>query len=381
VTTSTDGAAETPSAQVADEVVGPTSADAKVDDKPDRHLWSHLFNVVALIVGSVALVYMIKNLGITNAEAIIASAGRWFPVIIALDVVATCLDAAAIHVFMRPEARMVSYVRVLAAQASGRAISLLTPGGVIGEATKITMLVSHAPKARVVSAIALFDLATLYLSVAIILVGVPLTVSLVDLPRDLELIVWIGLVVVVALVVGIALVIRRGAAGTVLDIAGGLRFVSKERIAKWKTKLGDIDEHLRELHGDRSPGTHLGFALVGVSRIATWMTTGVILYAVGVNLTGTLLIGVFSCGVLVTWVSSVVPLGLGIADGTNYALYNVLGATGNLGLAATMLDRARSVCVALLGLIAMGIAHLANRISIRRRHRQIDALRDKLAVR
>jgi len=77
----------------------------------------------------------------------------------------------------------------------------------------------------------------------------------------------------------------------------------------------------------------------------------------------------------------VVPLGLGIADGTNYALYNVLGATGNLGLAATMLNRARSVCVALLGLIAMGIAHLANRISIRRRHRQIDALRDKLAVR
>lgn len=386
MSSSSDTTPKSPSAEVAEEIIGPTKAEAKADakdaaakgDKPERHLFTHLFNLAALVVGTIALVFMIRNLGIDNAKDIIARVGPWFPIIVGLDIVATLLDAAAIHAFMRPEARMVSYVRVLAAQASGRSISLLTPGGVIGEATKMTMLVSHAPKSRVVSAIALFDLATLYLSVAILIVGVPLTVTLVDLPRQLELIVWIGLAVMIALVVGIGFVIRRGAAGTVLDIVGKLRFISKERIAKWKDKLGDIDEHLRELHGDRSPGTHLGFALVGVSRIATWLTTGVILYAVGVPITGTLLIGVFSCGVLVTWVSSVIPLGLGIADGANAALYGVLGASGPLGIAATNVDRARSVCVAILGLVAMGVAHLVNRISIARRHRHLDELRERL---
>src|SRR5262249_4338255 len=150
------------------------------------------------------------------------------------------------------------------------------------------------------------------------------TVALVDLPHQLEVVIWVGFAVVLGLVGGIAVIIRRGAVGTVLDVIGGLRFVSKERVAKWRGQLRDLDPHLKELHGDRSPGTHAGFGLVGVSRVISWATTAVILHAVGVQITATLLIGVFSCGVLVGWISSIVPLGLGIADGTNFALYNVL---------------------------------------------------------
>jgi hypothetical protein len=349
--------------------------------KPERHLASHVFNLAVFVIGLGVLVWMMYSLGWTGITSVFRRAGVWFPIIIGLDVLAMCCDAAAIHQFMRPEARMVSYVRVLAAQASGRAISLLTPGGVLGEATKVTMLVSHAPRSRVVSAIALFDLASLYLSVGVLIVGVPLTVALVDLPHDVAVVVWTGLAVVIALVVGLAALIHRGAVGTILDALGKLRIVNRERLAGWRTKLEDIDKHLRELHGDRSPGTHAGFALVGLSRVLTWATTTAILHSIGVTITPTLLIGVFSCGVLVGWISAVVPLGAGIADGTNYALYNVLGATGSYGLEATGLDRARSVTVALLGLLAMGIAHTLNRISIARRHRHVDDLRERLPVR
>jgi len=349
--------------------------------KPERHLASHIFNVAVFVVGLGALAVMMYSLGWSGIADVFRSAGVWFAIIIGLDVLAMCCDAAAIHQFMRPEARMVSYVRVLAAQASGRAISLLTPGGALGEATKVTMLVGHAPHARVVSAIALFDLASLYLSVGILIVGVPLTVALVDLPHAVAVVVWTGLAVVIALVVALAAVIHRGAVGTALDALGKLRFVKRERLDGWRTKLSDIDKHLRELHGDRSPGTRAGFALVCVSRLLTWATTTAILHSIGVAITPTLLIGVFSCGVLVGWISAVVPFGAGIADGTNYALYNVLGATGSFGLAATSLDRARSVAVALLGIIVMGVAHTVNRISIARRHRHADELRDKRAVR
>jgi hypothetical protein len=344
----------------------------------DRHLASHVFNLVVLAIGIVALVVLMHELGIADAEEVLSRAGAWFPVILALDVLSMCFDAAAIHAFMRPEARMVSFPRVLAAQASGRAISLLTPGGALGEATKVTMLVGHAPRDRVVSAIVLYNLASLYLSVAILAVGVPITLMLVRLPSDVAIVVYIGLAVVVPVVVLIAVIVHRGALGTVLDAAAGIRVISHDRAARWKTKLAGIDQHLRELHSNRSPGTKTGFAFIAISRVVTCAGTAMMLHAIGASVTVTLLVGVWSVGVLVGWVSAVVPFGVGIADGANFALYDVLGATGANGLFATMLDRARTIAVSLLGLLAMGIAHAINRVSIARRHRHLAELREQL---
>src|SRR5262245_28962583 len=117
--------------------------------KPEKHLASHVFNVAVFVVGAIALGFMMDKLGWDNARRVFAGVGAAFFVAVAFDVGALAFEAAAIHSFMRPEARMVRYLRVLAAQASGRAINILTPGGALGEATKITMLVASAPKARV----------------------------------------------------------------------------------------------------------------------------------------------------------------------------------------------------------------------------------------
>jgi hypothetical protein len=344
----------------------------------DRHLASHIFNLIVLVVGIVALAALMHELGLADAEEVLSHAGAWFPLILALDLTSMCFDAAAIHAFMRPEQRMVSYPRVLAAQASGRAISLLTPGGALGEATKITMLVGHAPRARVVSAIVLYNLASLYLSVAILVVGVPLTLTMVHLPGEIAVVVWVGLALVLPLVALISVIVHRGAVGTVLDAAAGIHAISRERAARWKTKLVEIDKHLRELHTDRGPGTKTGFLYIGISRVVTWTATAVMLHAIGATVTAELLVGVWSVGVLIGWVAALVPFGIGIADGANFALYDVLGATGAHGLFATMLDRARRVAVSLIGLSAMGVAHALNRISIARRHRHIAELREQL---
>ena len=68
-----------------------------------------------------------------------------------------------------------------------------------------------------------------------------------------------------------------------------------------------------------------------------------------------------SLGILITFLSNVVPLGLGIADGTNYALYGVLGSTGPIGLIYTMINRARTVVLAAMGLAVLLIANLVDR--------------------
>jgi hypothetical protein len=92
-----------------------------------------------------------------------------------------------------------------------------------------------------------------------------------------------------------------------------------------------------------------------------------------------LLVGVLSVGVLVSWMSAVVPFGIGIADGSMYALFDVLGASGAHGVFVTMLGRARSLSIALIGLAIMAVAHSANRVSVGRRNRRIAARSAELA--
>lgn len=333
----------------------------------DRHLVSHIFNIVVFVVGGVALVFLMRSLGITNARRVFSDVGPWLGLIVGLDLAAMACDAGAIHAFMAPEARMVSYVRVLAAQASGRAINVLTPGGALGEATKIAMLVGHAPRDRVVSAILQYNLVTLYLSVVVLIIGVPVTAGLVDLPARVAIVAWVGLVVVVAAVIALAVVIRRGAARTLLAGARSVRVLSAARVQAWTARLVDLDRDLRDLHDNRSPGTGRGVALLVGSRLCSWAATTTVLAAVGAPISATLLVGVFSVGILIGWISSIVPLGVGIADGGNYALFGVLGATGAHGLLVTMLGRVRSLVVALIGLGVMAVAHTATRITLARR--------------
>jgi hypothetical protein len=346
------------------------AAPAGVAAPPERHLASHVFNLAVLAAGTVGLAVLLNRLGWQNAHDVLAGVGGWFGVIVGLDLVGLALDAAAIHAFMRPEARMVSYWRVLAAQASGRAINIFVPGGVVGEATKVAMLVAHAPKYRVLSSIVLFNLATFYISVAIVAIGVPITAAAVDLPHELAVAVWSALAVLIALVVALGAIIRRGALDAAATALRRLRIVSPARLTAWRARIASLDAHLQELHADQSPGVRSALALLGLSRLVAWTATATVLHAVGVPLHPALLVGVLSVGVLISWASAVVPLGLGISDASNYALFDLLGASGAHGVFVTLLGRARSLTIGLVGLAVMGAAHAANRISVGRRNRR-----------
>jgi uncharacterized membrane protein YbhN (UPF0104 family) len=341
----------------------------------ERHLLSHIFNIAILVVGATALAWMLHRLGFQTVRTVLAGVGWWFAIIVACDLAALACEAAAIRELMRPEARMAKYWRILAAQMSGRAINILTPGGALGEATKISMLVSAAPRGRVVSSIVMLNLASFYLSVAIVIVGVPITALLVDLPHNLQLVVWIGLAVVLVIVIALVILIQRGAVTTLLQAAHGIGLLSAERTARWSAKLGDLDRHIRELQSKRSsPGTRTGLLFICAARLCSWTATTLVLYAVGVDIHFTLLAGVFSVGVLISWMSAFIPFGLGVADGGNYALFNVLGAAGAAGVFVTLLSRARSLTLAMLGLLVMAAGHAANRFDVRRRNRLIARL-------
>ncbi len=330
-------------------------------DRRQPHPAARAVNLIALAVGVVALVFVVRALGWNGMRQAIVGTGGWFAVIAAIDLIGSSCDSLGVYAFVRPHTP-VRYRHVFAAQLSGIAINRLTPGNTIGEPVKVAMLVREdVPGDVAVSAIMLFQLVTLYVGIAVIAIGVPLSALMLDLPADIERAVWIALAVLIAVAVALAILVRRGALGVLVSLLARIRVISTARATRWHGAVASIDERVMRIGQLRAPG--LGLALVGVigSRVANLAGTVVVMHAGNIPLTAPLIVASLSVGILVTWLSNVIPLGLGIADGTNYVLYGIFGATPIAGLLFTMVNRFRTVVLALSGLLVMAIANALHR--------------------
>jgi hypothetical protein len=334
----------------------------------------HVLNLCALVVGAVAFVFLLRQVPPAEMLAMIQRAGGWLAIGVGLAFVATFLDAAALHAFMRPEARTVSYWRVLAAQASGLAVNLLTPGGKLGEATKVTLLVGHAPRDRVVSSVLLFNMAYLYVAIALLVVGIPVAEVVLDLPQTLAVVLAVVSGAILLAGVGLGVLVHRGMLGSFVAAARSLRMLGRERGARVIARLEAIDRHLRELHVGQSPGTRLGMLLVVSSKACVWGQTYVTLRAAGAEPGALVMLMVLSAGTVIDWVASVVPLGIGVADGSNYALYGLLGLGPMLGVSVTGLRRAQQAAVAGVGIAVLLGMNAAEQVGLSRRRARLRTL-------
>lgn len=325
-----------------------------------RYRASTVFNAVALVVGAVALAVVTHHLGWEGVRQVVLGTGAWFLVIAVIDVASALCDAFAIHGFLRPTVR-VSYRRVLAAQLGGMAINRLTPASTLGEPVKVAMLVRALPVEPAVSAIVMFNLTTMYVGIAAIALGVPITALLLDLPAQVALAAWIGLAVVVAFGIAVLLLVRRGALATLVEALVAVRAISAARGARWRAKVAAIDARLGGIADTRRSGLRRGLAGVLGSRVLNWAGTVVVLHAADIPMTAPLVVAMLGVGILITWMSNIIPLGLGIADGTNYILYGLLGAAPVAGLLFTMVNRLRTVVLALIGLTVLAVASALDR--------------------
>jgi uncharacterized protein (TIRG00374 family) len=322
-----------------------------------QHRKKQLFHVGVLAVGVIVLSVLVRELGWAGIRRAVTGTGAWFGVMAAIDLASACCDAFAIQAFLTPRLR-VRYRTVFAAQLSGMAINRLTPGNSLGEPVKITTLARTVPTSLAVSAVVMFNITTVYVSIAVIVLGVPITLLLLDLPREVEVLIWSATAVLVAAAIAIAMVVRRGAIATLIDGLAGARVISAARAARWRAAIADIDTRLRELGGSaRTSGLRRGLAGVIGSRVLNWVGTIVVLHAADIPLQPVLVVAMLSVGILVQWMSNVVPLGLGVANGANYALYGLLGASPDDGSVFTLVNQLRTCVLALMGLAVMAIAH------------------------
>ena len=335
-----------------DRVVSEPDVELAAPAPRGRRRWLH---ALALVIGAIALAVLIRNTGWDTLSAALVRIGPWFGVIAAIDLCAVMCDAGVLHAFASANAR-VPYARVFAAQASGIAINRLTPGNALGEPLKVSMLMNTVPRSVAVSSVVMFNLATMWCAVTVILIGIPLTLLSLDLSTRAQIAIGIVAVVIAAFAIAMFVIARRGAAGTIIRGAEKLGLLSAERSARWRAAVAQVDAQIRQLGGRKA---RRAIACVIGSRVFYGIGSIILMSAAGIPLTAPIILANVSIGILIAWVSNVIPLGLGIADGSNYALYGALGATGGAGLLYTMVNRARTILLALMGLTVMAMSAIA----------------------
>lgn len=328
---------------------------ADAEQTPPR--WVRWVTRVALVAGAVGLIATVWLVGPSTIAGHLRAIGWWFAALIAVDLAMTSCDAAAVHSLMRPDD--VPYGRVLIAQVSGRAVNAVTPGGNLGEALKASLLAEKSRGSHAVAAVMFCGLSSLCISLSMVAIGAPLTALLLDLHGALRLALLISGAAAAGVVVAIVLLVRRGMLESVGRFARRLRVVSARRLEKWTCKLAEVDEILS---GASDPGARRRAALfVLASKTLGWFQTWLIVATAGYVLGVPELAAILSAGIVLGWISTIVPMGLGIAEGGNYGLFGIIGAPAALGVSLALARRVLQIFSAVIGFAVLGIYRLSTR--------------------
>jgi uncharacterized membrane protein YbhN (UPF0104 family) len=324
--------------------------------------WAWWLNWIAFGLGTVGVGWILGEIGYAAVGELIGAAGVTLAAALALDLGANLLRARAIHRLLRPYQRMVRYPRVVIAQLAGAAMHDVTPTGVLGEPTKLTMLLGRVPATAAVSAIVAYDVLSLVLAALVTLVGLVVVAASGLVPEPVARALWATAGLQIALLVGVLWLVRRGPTATTLGLLGRVRALSAETRARWHERAVQLDLRIREV-SERPLGERVAaLTLLVAARGLVWGEFYLLLRAVGVDpgpgLFAALVLGQIPVGRL----ASVIPLGMGLSDLGMAALFALLGQPAEAGALLVLLRRLRQVTSAGLGLSAMLGVQTADRV-------------------
>jgi uncharacterized protein (TIRG00374 family) len=319
----------------------------------------------SLAIGVVALIATIRVVGFDAIFGYLREIGWLFLVLIALEAIATVIEATAVYIMARGDEGP-SWRAVVVAQFAGRGVNMVTPGANLGEALKVSLLARRCPPRRIVAAVMYTVLVTIVFALAVVALGAFATTLLYELPGPALAGLLGGAVLVAAAAVGIVVLLRRGMLTTLANAAARVRVVSPARRQTWTQTLADIDARLR---GEASaPRRRRAIACVlagqSIHRALTYLTV----LAAGYELSAAQFLALLSAGILIGWIATLTPMGIGISESGNAALFALLGAPAALGLALAIARRVNQVVFAVLGFLVLTADRIASRVASRVAH-------------
>lgn len=328
--------------------------------------WVRVLNLGFFLAGVGALVWLIDDVGFDAMAVLLGSIGWWSIPILGTSLCEAALKARAVHVFMRPEQRMIGYPRVLAAQLAGQAINAVVPSGAAGEVAKATMLMGHAPRYRAVSSVLLYNLVSTLFSAGFLLVAILLFLGSGDLAPAVKRGLELAFLVIAGACLLFVWVAQRGAVRTFAQLLRGAHVISPQRRAWLSDRLRSFDDQMSLFRGGRTGSYRSGVAYVAAARVIGWADLWIIMLALDEarGLVFTLIAA--AAGMLVGSLASLVPLGAGVAEGGQAGLFAALGAGASVGLAIALVRRVRSLAMAALGLTVMLAVQLYDQLTLAR---------------
>lgn len=326
----------------------PPAAAAPGGAGPSRTLrW---FTVGSLLVAALALTVTVVRIGPRVLWAQLLGFGWGILAVLALEVLITACDAAALTTILAASGRRPRYASVVRAQITGRAVNAVTPLGSLGEVTKIAVLSERMAASRATAAVLRYNLIVLAVRLVVIALGAPICALALETPRWLF---WLllggGSGAAVCVVVGV-LAVKHGVLYSLVDGLRKVRLISRARWQAWRARLVVVEEQMRPRRVQTRMVRWIPAGLVALSRALSLVSAWAALAAAGVWVGPHVMAALASAGQLLGFAASMVPMGLGISEAGNAALFAALGQAPALGVALVLAGRVVTLCYAALGL-------------------------------
>lgn len=317
--------------------------------EPSAPRWMTWVTRISVVIGIVALIATVWIVGPQVIVGHMRAIGWFFAVILALEILSSICDATAVY-YMAQGPGHPRWREAVVAQIAGRGVNSVTPGGNLGEALKVGLLSQRCSAKRIIAAVMYVQLMIGVVSLAFVALGSGATAFLFDVPSFGMLLLFAGALVAAGVATGIYLLLRRGMLTTLSATLARLRIISKERRDRWNKTLSEVDQRLR---GQDVEHRRRALVFIFASQALQKTIAFLVVFAAGYTLSPGQFLALVSAGVLLGWISTIIPLGLGILEGGNVALFSLIGAPASLGLALSLSRRVNQVVFAVIGFIVL----------------------------
>lgn len=325
--------------------------------------WLRWITRVSIVFGVIGIGVTAWIVGVDTIFDHLRAIGPWFLVLLACEAIAACCDAYAVYLMTRGEGAP-SYRDVVVAQFAGRAVNSVTPASNLGEALKVSLLARNCSPGRVTAAVLYVVLTAVTISLGVIAIGTVATAFMFSVPAIAKLALCAAALVSACLGATVVVLIRRGMLTTLTALLARVRLISRARQERWNERVEDLDSRLR---GDVGAEHRRGAVMaIAASQLIQKALTYVTVLAAGYQLGPGQFLALLSAGVVLGWIATIIPMGLGISEGGNVALFALIGAPTALGVALALARRVNQVVFALLGFTILAADRVASRV-----HRQL----------
>ncbi|MEQ1604958.1 MAG: flippase-like domain-containing protein [Pyrinomonadaceae bacterium] len=324
---------------------------------------------ITFLLGLVLLAFVIYKIGYHKILDSLSAVGWGFLAVLALNVTRHFCRAASLYLAIEPEHRKGRYINVVAARFGGEAVNFFSfAGPFLGDATKAMLLKRNLPLTHGASAVIIDNILYYLTVILVILVGVAILVSAFGsgangIENALILIVVFSVIGFISL--SLAIKYRVTPLTSILRTLEK-RSVSPGFLSRKQHHILDVEKNVFQFYHDRRADF---FKVFGISLGVHALSVAEVFLALkflGYDASASTSLIIESLTKVINVAFSFVPGTIGVYEGGNAIILQMLGYTTAVGVSLALVRRGAILFSTTVGLIvllwrgaARGAKHLA----------------------